>query len=277
MFNKEKLIVFLITFFLFFVFPSKLSAQVIINEFVPNADTEWVELFNTSDSAEYLKAYYIDDDTDFINDVGSHIKQLSDLNISSIQYPFYDLKTFLNNDGDSVVLFDPDGNIVDQYTYSGKPGSNVSIGRSPDHTGGFTILSSPTKGNENSAPMTTATSSPTDTATETQTAISTQTNTPTLTPTKTPTPTKKATPTATPVAQETSDQENTILGLRNELTTEAPTEGVEGETSGNNKLPPVALILIVAGTLVLGVSGFAFIKKVREDKRSPNEQNPPVF
>ena len=46
---KCKLIIFII--FLFFVFPQKISAQVVINEFLPNhsSGVDWVELYSATD------------------------------------------------------------------------------------------------------------------------------------------------------------------------------------------------------------------------------------
>lgn len=61
---------------LFLIIPNRsVLAQVVINEFLVDGSPEWVELHNASDSAEYLKEYYIDDDENFSNDVGSSGKK----------------------------------------------------------------------------------------------------------------------------------------------------------------------------------------------------------
>lgn len=140
--------------------------QVTINEFVPNSTTEWVEFFNSSASAEYLKSYFLDDDTDFTNDSGSGTKKsLNTLNIGNSTYPVFETSGFLNNTGDYVVIFSEDGSIVDQYQYTSDPGSGVSIGRIPDGSGAFVTLSSTTKGIANIASTTTPTETPTLTTT----------------------------------------------------------------------------------------------------------------
>ena len=100
-------------------FSSVSYAQVVINEFSPFSDTEWVEFYNASESAEYLKSYYIDDDISFGEDNGNKArKSLSEINITDKTYPVIDsLKSFFNNDGDAVVVFDSTGSLIDQYNY----------------------------------------------------------------------------------------------------------------------------------------------------------------
>jgi len=110
----------------FSLYPSNIYAQVSINEFLPDSSTEWIEFYNSSASADFLKTYYIDDDTDFNSDGGSSGKKLlSNLNISNITFPFIEISSFLNNSGDWVVLFDPLGNLIDSYHYQSNPGSNI--------------------------------------------------------------------------------------------------------------------------------------------------------
>lgn len=46
-------------------------AQVVIDEFVVRPNPEWVEFYNASGSAEYLRGYWLDDDRDFASDTGS--------------------------------------------------------------------------------------------------------------------------------------------------------------------------------------------------------------
>lgn len=138
---------------LFLFFPSAVLAQVHINEFLPHpgsGNMEWVELYNASDSAEYLKSYYLDDDLDFASDSGSQdIKQLTDLNVDDVTFPYLEFSSFLNNPGDFVVLFDEQGTLVDQYQYVSDPGEDISIGRNPDDTGDFEVLAAATKGAAN--------------------------------------------------------------------------------------------------------------------------------
>lgn len=145
---------FFITLNLIIKIVPTVNAQVVINEFSPVATIEWVEFYNSSGSGEYLKNYYLDDDTSFNEDKGSKSKKsLKELNAGNITYPVIDnLKSFFNNAGDHVVLFDGQGSIVDQYNYDNNPGSEVTFGRSPNNTGKFFILESSTKGSANAQP-----------------------------------------------------------------------------------------------------------------------------
>ncbi len=184
------------------VFPSSVfAADVVINEFSPNASPEWVEFYNASDSADYIKSYYLDDDTIFIesDETGSSKKLLANLVVTNLTYPYFELSSFLNNSGDFVVIFDGQGNIIDQYQYTSDPGSGITIGRSPDNTGSYFILASATKGSLNAqVPTMTPTQTPTNTPTPTNTLVPTPTPSATSAPTATSMPIATSTPIATP-------------------------------------------------------------------------------
>ena len=178
--QRKILTSFIITSTIFLFSPRIILAQVVINEFLVNPNPEWVEFYNASESAEFLKNYWLDDDRDFNDDTGSSPKKsLANLNIDNPTYPYLEFNSFLNNTGDYVVLFDSEGNEIDYYQYKASPGEGVSIGRSPDASGDFVVLENSTRGGANSNPIPTATP------------------TPTLTPTSTPTP-KPPTPTPEP-------------------------------------------------------------------------------
>lgn len=70
--------------------------------------------------------------------------------------------SMFNNDGDTVELFAPDGILVDHYTYTKDPGIDTSIGRAPDGTGNFQVLTSVTEGSPNSLSQPTSTPTPRD-------------------------------------------------------------------------------------------------------------------
>lgn len=166
--------------------------KVFINEFVAHPSTgnkEWVEFYNPDGIS--IANYWVDDDTDFLSDSGSSAKKsLSTLIKDNLQHPYIELSSVLNNDGDHVVLFDNNGNILDQYEYTTDPGEDTAIGRTPDGTGQFQVLAEGTRGNNNSGPA------PTPTPTPSPTPIPTKEPTPTKSPT--PTPTKSPTPSPTP-------------------------------------------------------------------------------
>ena len=230
----------------------------------PDASTEWVELYNSSPSAEYLKTYWIDDDTDFGSDSGSSAKkQLTSLNIGNSNYPYFDLSSAIfNNGGDFVTLFDSGGILVDQYQYTSDPGNDVSIGRSPDASGSFSVLISSTKGNPNSNPSTPiptpATPNPTVAATPTPTPV----------PTPTPTPTKKPTPKPTPTPEPTPAPIPAILG--DESAT--PTPGVDGNSG--KKFPVLAIVFVLMGAGLVGFSIFSFVRRMKKGYTSGSENTP---
>lgn len=241
-----------------------LAADVVLNEFLAHPGTgnpEWVEFSHASESAEYLKSYYLDDDSSFTIDSGnSPKKSLTSLNIANPAFPFIVLtSSIFNNDGDSVVLFDASGMIIDQYTYYESPGSDISIGRYPDQSGGFSILSSATQGQANGVPAATPTptSGPTSTPTNTPTPT-TVSATNTSTPTKTPTPTKKSTPTPTANdGQESSRSSNAEFdGIVLGDTVSPDSSPSEESTASGSQLRAfaVAAALVAAGlALICGV------------------------
>ncbi|MFH1971172.1 MAG: lamin tail domain-containing protein [Patescibacteria group bacterium] len=258
----------LIVIFILILFysPSTVRAQVTINEFLPDSSTEWIELYNSSASAEFLKNYYIDDDTDFNSDSGSSGKKLlSALNISNVNFPFIEVSSFLNNTGDWVALFDSMGNLVDSFQYQSNPGSNISMGRSPDGNGSFFILSSLTKGATNSLPIQTPTPTLESTVQPISSSTSSPTNSPTLKPTSTPAATKAPTlkPTNTPNPKSTGKIFNEeVLGIQNENESPNLTEESE-ENSEKSKVSILSILFIVLGISFVGFSGFAFFKQKR--------------
>ena len=153
---------------------------VVINEFVVDPNPEWVEFYNPDLDIETLKSYWLDDDIDFNSDSGSSSKKsLSGLVSLDLIYPYLEFSSFLNNAGDYVVLFDASGNLINQYQYTENPGAVVSLGRSPDGTGCFTVLTTNTKGSANSQPLPSPTPTPTVAPTASPTPMPTPTSTPT--------------------------------------------------------------------------------------------------
>lgn len=96
--------------------PSINLGDVVINEYVANSATEWVELYNTTGSALDISGYYIDDIAG-----GGGAPQAIPANTIIPAGGFYtmDLSSYLNNGGDDVRLLDPTQTIViDTTTYS---------------------------------------------------------------------------------------------------------------------------------------------------------------
>lgn len=260
-----------LAFLLSFAFPKGSRAQVVINEFVPDANPEWVEFYNASESAEFLKDYWLDDDTSFEVDSGSSSKKsLVSLDTTNPSYPFIEVSSFLNNGGDFVVLFSPEGGIVDQFQYTSNPGDNVSIGRSPDATGDFLILSSPTKGAPNAGPQPTPTPSPAPTPTPSPSQKPAATPKPTVSAaTPTPRPKIAGKTTASPKIssgkkkQEEKATGEAVLGITQVSPSPKPEESPEAVQTPK----PARLTLFIAATLVLvglGFLSFALAPFVKE-------------
>lgn len=227
------------------------ETKPLINEFLPHpasGSKEWVELYNP-DGID-INSYWLDDDTNFSEDSGnSDKKSLSEVSsINGHPYDVFEVSSMFNNDGDSVVLFGPDGALLDQFTYTKDPES-YSIGRSPDLTGGFTVLASVSKGSANSAPLPTATMTPAATVK------------PTATP-KVPTPPKEPTPTKTPTPQKSAaaNSEKTT-GDEYESVTEAEESVEEIDLSG----VPTAILGI--GTKAAEKKAVAANAKNKKDKK----------
>lgn len=154
-----------VIFFLILLFPSKAFAQTqpVINEFSVHPSTgnkEWVE-FYVFDQTD-ISTYWIDDDSSFSDDSGNGSKKrLTEVTrVADDHYFIIEVSSLFNNDGDSVALFTPEGSLLDQITYTSDPGTDMTIGRSPDGTGGFAYLEKATKGEKNSSPVPEATSVP---------------------------------------------------------------------------------------------------------------------
>ncbi|HSW87578.1 MAG TPA: lamin tail domain-containing protein [Candidatus Saccharimonadales bacterium] len=279
---------FCLIFFLLFS-PQVYASDIKINEVLvhPNSgDHEWVEFYNPSKTD--LSNYYIDDDTDFDNDIGSAKKSLSNIQGKDTPYPYIELSSSMfNNDGDAVVLFDENKNIVDQYTYDKDPGSAVSFGRSPDGMGEFALLSSTTKGSENASIQSTPTLSPTKTLTPTHTPTPPPTSTPTRTPTATraptPNPTSKITQSSPSLVTQTDPYEDIDMvdtKTASLTATQASHEGVLSASISASTKPKISkmpkslvklaqsfnflpLIFSVAGGVCLVVCGILVYWKMR--------------
>lgn len=255
MYSKIKLL-FLILF-LFLTFPQKTNAQVVINEFLPDSPTEWVEFYNASDSADYIKGYYIDDDTDFLSDSGSSAKKLlTNLVTSNPNFPYFETTSFLNNSGDYVVLFDSIGTLIDQYQYVSNPGLNLTIGRYPNGSGLYYFLPYSTKADSNPSPPTsTPTAEPTAQPTNAPTTAPTAVPTVKPTPTKSPSPKPTASPTPSDEPEET-DEPAEILGMSTDNDkTITPESRVAGDLT-EKKSPILAIIFVILGTGCLGYVGY---------------------
>ena len=196
------------------VFPHTASADntIVINEVMvdPVSGNEWVEFYIPENTS--IEQYWIDDDIEFDSDGGSKIKQITDADVNDTGYYVYETSGVFNNSGDTVVLFDSEGAIVDQFVYEENPGKGVTFGRSPDRTGSFALLDSATKGYENSTPKPTSTPIPTPTEKPSSTPK----------PSKTPVPTKESKSTKEKVLDDVKE----VLSKTTSLASKAATKRV---------------------------------------------------
>lgn len=192
------------TFLFYFPFVKSVFAlDPVINEFLPNPSSgfpEWVEFYNAVDVAVDLSDYYFDDDTNFDSDSGSSVKIALSGVLSALQACYWELSSYLNNNGDSPTLFKVQSGTsasVDTYTYASSS-AGLSYARVPDG-GNWAILQSPTKPSNKCIDLApTITPTPTNTPTPVPTSTPTQIPTPIKTPTPVPnTPTSE--PSLTPL------------------------------------------------------------------------------
>lgn len=130
-----------------------ISEGIVLNEFLPNPNGnecrldgvagEWAEIYNNSDIEKDLADWQI-------RDSGNHTIAISGSNthtgvttIGAKDSGSEWLVVFLNgcvlnnSGGDSVNLYNADGQLIDSYSYSGSAPENKSYARVPDGTGAW--------------------------------------------------------------------------------------------------------------------------------------------
>lgn len=237
-------------------------AVVTINEFLANPsgpsseDTEWIELYNSDSTSIDISNWKLDDE----EGGSSPYSIASGSSIPAGGFLVFEKSTTnvaLNNTGDTVRLFNANGDIVDNHAYSNTT-EDQSIGRSSDGGGQWVICSTSTKGSTNSCSLPTSTPAPTSTPSYTPTK--TPTNTPA--PTSTPTPTRIVTKTPTPIEKQTTvtpspEETAAVLG-----TTIEPSQTPMATVSGSKKLQPIIISLLFVGC-GLGLLSGVFIWQKR--------------
>ncbi len=145
--------------FLFFILCFFLSKPVFaeptikITDFSSNSSPEWIQLTNNSSESINISNWYF-------KDLAGTVKTITNTCISSNLTQTFDFSSYLNNDGDTVYLYNNTNELIDTFTY----------------TTGVT-KDKPTNTNTCALPTNTPTSTP----------IPTNTPTPTATPTSDPT------------------------------------------------------------------------------------------
>ena len=262
-----KIVAYLVVFayFLFFRPPVFAVNNIFINEFLANQSSgqaEWVEFYNL----DYLDltGYWIDDDTDFGPDgvgQGSDKKQLtaSNLNVSNPTFPYVTLSSSMFNDTcgsscDYVALFSPDGSIVDQFQYTSEmiEQEGKTIGRSPDGPNSFTVLSSQTKGSQNSIPQPSPTPTPQSTTSQSSSPTSTKSKSPSPSPKNSPSPASSKKTFS--VLGSSQSAELTASSAAEFNLSASPTPSAEPKTEQPSNKMKIAGVVAGTGAIVMGVS-----------------------
>ncbi len=126
--------------------PPPAAGEVFINEFVANAATEWVELYNSTNKTLDLSGHYIDD----IDSGGGSPKLIPNgTTIGPFGYYVMEFSSLLNNGGDDVRFLDPAQAALDSHTY-GSSTADYSWYRYPDGgTWSGVETDAPSKGSSN--------------------------------------------------------------------------------------------------------------------------------
>jgi len=107
--------VIVFTLLLFLIFPKLAFAQIKINSFCNNCDPEWIELINIGDTQIFLDNWSLKDENAVQNNkTGTTINDNFEIN----EIKKYDQLNFiLNNDTDTIYLFDNLNNQIDKLLY----------------------------------------------------------------------------------------------------------------------------------------------------------------
>lgn len=115
-----------------------------LNEIMPDpvSGAEWVELFNLSDTPIDLTGLTLCDNRATSCTIAQPTSTIAAHSFSVVVIS----GSKLNNDGDSVILKDPSGQILDQISYGTTlvVHSGQTIARSPDGTGSWAVTTQPT-------------------------------------------------------------------------------------------------------------------------------------
>lgn len=269
--------------------PRPTFAAVLLNEFLPRpsgSNPEWVEFYNSGAAAENLSNYYFDDDSSFESDTGSSGKVAISGSLTPQSTCYWELTTYLNNDGDTPTIFKLDGAVEDSYQYS-QTSTDKSYARLPDG-GPWQTNQSPTKSSTRCldlAPTPTPTVAPAPTASPTPVPTPTPTPAPTplaststpLPSSSSPTPKKsKITATISPTGTVLAESDQTSIVSEYQLPSDSispasssPAVRSPADQSGQSRFSKVPFILILIGAgLTLGFGIPLLIEELKSRKKT---------
>ncbi len=273
---KNILLIFIFFTVWSFVFPQKLLAQVVINEFSSyESSGDWVELFAIEDAT--ISGWILRDTA--TSKMATIPQGISIGPSSTSSFYIINVGDRLNRDGDVIKLLKQDDfTLVNQISYGTQgevcaPGLGQSVGRYPDANATIDRFSSPTQGTSNNnsildpcpTPTPTPTPSLVSTPTPSQTSAPTPTKTPSPTPSKSPTLKPIPSPAKTPSPSPTAVPTGNVLG--DKTIYPSPTTGVLEQTEDREqkrKFPFLAVALVVAGVVLVGFSIVSIIKSSKK-------------
>ena len=283
-----------ILIFCLFIFPSSISAQVVINEFSPasnpNGYGDWIELYiyeNIDLSNYYMTHLKADGNSEGNIDIPEPYEYGP--SSSNGQFKIISVNNYLGNNGDRIrLIYKNNTSVIDDISYGDSGGvcvssQNGSIGRvyQTDIEGSNIIdrFSNYTKGLSNKDNILDPCPSPTPEPTATSVPTSTPTKIPSPTKTPSPSPTNKLvskTSTPAPVKEiATEDTEDVldntkeaVLGI-NEIgdSTGTPTPKSKIADEGKRSIPLSAGLFVILGLVFIS---FAFYQLLRSRKKGYN-------
>lgn len=138
------MLIILLFLFFFLKTPVLADSAIKITDFSSDSDTEWVQLTNNTSENLTLDGWYFKDNAD-------HIRNIDKACLSpSTNKTFSYSSGWLNNDGDTINLYNSSGNLIDQLIYSDSESKNQSLPLStstcliPTNTPTPTLTPSPT-------------------------------------------------------------------------------------------------------------------------------------
>ncbi|OGY25335.1 MAG: hypothetical protein A2Z24_00660 [Candidatus Woykebacteria bacterium RBG_16_44_10] len=211
--------------------PPPATGNIVLTEFMPNPDggNEWAEVFNPQDSEIDIGGWKIDD----IEGASSPFPIPAGTKIATRAYLIFSFSGSgkLNNSGDTIRLLNPDGQVVETYSF-GETTKGVSFAK--DSQGNWQVTNTPTPGTVNK--------------------ITLPSNPSKATTTKIKNPSDPSLPQTDPINPSSANQPTGNHNLATDSTNSGKVAGVSNEKDRNSNL---ATLLIAAGLSFL-VTAFAW-------------------
>lgn len=255
------------------------AADVFINEYYPNPQgsgetSEWIELFNATDSEIDLSGWKIDDITD-----GGSVSYTIASGSSVPAKGFFILERsvtgiILNNDSDTIRLLNKSDIVIDEYIYN-ETEEGIFYGRKTDGAPEWVEFTSETKNRTNNGGILIATQAntpvpsvkPTNTQTPSKTLAPTKviTNNPlptySLIPTKKLTPSIKKTLTLNKVSALRKNEQQILGDNSDKMPSDYEKSGENVNTKSNYSINPGIVFISLGGIFLIACGILLFYKR----------------